>query len=433
MLVTGRCLLAALALLCSVPSGALAAGAAPVPSQPTAPTGSGTADGGIAAGSASSKVTVQACDDPATGEVAPGPSTTVSVNRATSWQPRGGVVLVDVANGDAAIEGLVVRACFGWSDRRPADFYTKENLVGFEQAFVSIRPADKPGDKVTHLGVVVPDLQQAPAEEYGRWFGRNPSTGFGIVPVAAIRLIGYDRNGKIFDVIRPVGVTSYWYAAVVCLSVLLAIGGVLRWAVGEVNGGGGSGRGGTPRNILRNLDPRWILRVVASGDGRASLSAFQVLLWTITIIVSATYVMVLSGNLINLTPGTLTLLGIVGAASLLNQFKQGGGPAVTAAPPPGGKGDSGAASGTTAPATEPASVTKPPANDSSSPEWRHLIQGEGSGPDVTRLQMLLFTVISAAFVLLQVINTSVIPEVPEGYLILIGISNGLYVGRKFAA
>ncbi len=45
--------------------------------------------------------------------------------------------------------------------------------------------------------------------------------------------------------------------------------------------------------------------------------------------------------------------------------------------------------------------------------------------------MLIFTVVSAAFVLLQVINTFVIPDIPVGYQILMGVSNGIYVGRKF--
>jgi hypothetical protein len=44
--------------------------------------------------------------------------------------------------------------------------------------------------------------------------------------------------------------------------------------------------------------------------------------------------------------------------------------------------------------------------------------------------MLLFTVVGAAFVIVQVLNYYVIPDIPAGYQILIGISNGVYVGRK---
>jgi hypothetical protein len=41
-------------------------------------------------------------------------------------------------------------------------------------------------------------------------------------------------------------------------------------------------------------------------------------------------------------------------------------------------------------------------------------------------------VISASFVLLKVVTSYVIPDIPDGYLLLMGISNGVYVGGKFA-
>jgi hypothetical protein len=53
-------------------------------------------------------------------------------------------------------------------------------------------------------------------------------------------------------------------------------------------------------------------------------------------------------------------------------------------------------------------------------------------PDITRIQMLLFTVVSAAFVIMQVLNYFVVPDIPVGYQALIGISNGVYVGKKFS-
>ena len=51
--------------------------------------------------------------------------------------------------------------------------------------------------------------------------------------------------------------------------------------------------------------------------------------------------------------------------------------------------------------------------------------------DVTRVQMLLFTVIAAGFVLLQIGRESEIPEIPAGILVLMGISNGVYLTAKF--
>jgi len=53
--------------------------------------------------------------------------------------------------------------------------------------------------------------------------------------------------------------------------------------------------------------------------------------------------------------------------------------------------------------------------------------------DVTRVQMLLFTLVTAGFATMKVLTSYEIPEIPEGYLILMGISNGVYLGSKFAA
>ena len=47
--------------------------------------------------------------------------------------------------------------------------------------------------------------------------------------------------------------------------------------------------------------------------------------------------------------------------------------------------------------------------------------------DVTRVQMLFFTLISAGFVALKLFNSYVIPDIPEGFMLLMGISNGVYI------
>jgi uncharacterized protein YqgC (DUF456 family) len=46
------------------------------------------------------------------------------------------------------------------------------------------------------------------------------------------------------------------------------------------------------------------------------------------------------------------------------------------------------------------------------------------------MQMLMFTLIAAAFVAAKVSVSYVIPEIPEGFQILMGISNAVYVGAK---
>ena len=56
---------------------------------------------------------------------------------------------------------------------------------------------------------------------------------------------------------------------------------------------------------------------------------------------------------------------------------------------------------------------------------------QGRQLDFTRIQMLYFTLVTAAFVLLKVVTSYEIPVIPEGFLILMGISNSVYVGSKF--
>ena len=58
------------------------------------------------------------------------------------------------------------------------------------------------------------------------------------------------------------------------------------------------------------------LLLIVSQSGYASLSQFQIVLWTFLIGASAIYVMALSGELIEITNGTLILLGISGAAAI---------------------------------------------------------------------------------------------------------------------
>ena len=67
------------------------------------------------------------------------------------------------------------------------------------------------------------------------------------------------------------------------------------------------------------------------------------------------------------------------------------------------------------------------------PEWADLVvTGDGRGEiDVTRAQMLFFTLVAALFVGMKVLTSYVIPEIPQGILLLMGISNGVYMTAKF--
>ena len=45
--------------------------------------------------------------------------------------------------------------------------------------------------------------------------------------------------------------------------------------------------------------------------------------------------------------------------------------------------------------------------------------------------MLFFTVVTALFVAMKVLTSYQIPEIPEGFLLLLGISNSVYLTSKF--
>jgi hypothetical protein len=67
------------------------------------------------------------------------------------------------------------------------------------------------------------------------------------------------------------------------------------------------------------------------------------------------------------------------------------------------------------------------------PKWSDLVTDTDRPAeiDVTRVQMLFFTVISAAFVALNILETGAIPGIDSTYITLMGISNGVYVTTKF--
>lgn len=85
------------------------------------------------------------------------------------------------------------------------------------------------------------------------------------------------------------------------------------------------------------------------------------------------------------------------------------------------------------PAVQGQATTSQPVYNVRTPAWSDLVvTPEHPGElDVTRVQMLLFTLIAAGFVAIKLLNSYVIPEIPPGILILMGISNGTYLSAKF--
>ena len=425
---------------------------------------------------------------------------------------------------------------------------------------------------LTTIGIRLPEQMKGPSPDC---LGR---------PTAELRLVTTGNGDPGVDVVLPLKISSTFWASVIALIFTLVFW-LICYVIARLRKIPGEGfKGG-------------VLKIVVNKHGYASLSQFQIMLWTLVVGTSAIYVVVLTGTLIDINATILGLLGIAGAATLLSKTKSSAQDKETAPaskePKPGGVVDlqvCGQPAGTQAvlawkppvaggvpdhyeiqyrlsgqgaawttaqdlatespltvvglvanntydfqvfavntagektgrilqlihtPAAGPANVPQvqnveaiAPKQDTitvtwaglaPSPDcyvvrcredgtgtwvcarvvagsvtqcdvsglwpdtnyefdvsavtsgqkgiasnivsnrtaWRQpqysdlLLSEDGKEIDVSRIQMLFFTVITAGFVLFKIYNSQAIPEIPESFLLLMGISNGVYLGAKF--
>jgi hypothetical protein len=365
-----------------------------------------------------------------------------------SWQARGGEIQFTIVSFVGIPPDASVLACFRWQS-------VPEN----DGVFIETHPTrlDLSGDgkllKVTTT--VPPDLGPQPP---------RIAMALPLVPLAEVRILAVNKkNEPTMDVITSIGITHPVIAAL--FAVVTVTLGLLVLHVA-------CGRRLNHPGILR---ANWLLRIISTPNGFASLSQFQILLWTFVVAASAVYVMSLSGELIQITNGTLILLGIAGAAAIgakihdearaataegsaakaaedkaiaINAAENHAAAATTAAADPvaaarttaeRNAADAEAVARAAAADTMKAradALKNPPATQI--PRWSDLIVNESARDDgsttreidITRFQMLLFTFVTAVFVLMSVVTTYVIPEISAGFVTLMGISNGVYIGSK---
>ena len=413
----------------------------------------------------------------------------VKVDQGTAWQPRGGQVRIVVESATQMLKGTDVTVCFRWSSGQQAQYLPP----------AAVQTAESTPMKAVYR-VTVPELKRVDSSWFDRVSGKLPAdptqpaqfdNGM-IVPVADVKVIVGTAESTLATTVLEVGVTSVWNAVLVTLLCVLGAQGLLySWAV---------------HRKVPGRSP-W-MRMVSTREGYASLSQMQIVLWSFLFGAGATYVMILSGSLIDIPTGALVLLGIAGATTLGSRIQGANAqaaapspsadlPAATAAPaapqnvsviastdhtvtlqwdPPA----TGAAAAVyavsyarqavadwresddritqnshrvskllpdttyvfqvtarnTNSASAPVQVTertKQAALIPRQPVWSDLVvtphhPGE---IDVTRVQMLFFTLISVAFVAIKLITSYMIPDIPEGFMLLMGISNGVYLSAKF--
>ncbi len=309
-----------------------------------------------------------------------------SIDPLTHWQPRSGQIRITLeSTGKAHLADANLSVYFRWRTRSNSGEWVRTpnlHVVDLQNA-----------QKMT-VAARVPELPDAPSNGLRSWLsGNGDGVGefLGVVPVADVWISARANesvgDAALVDVVELIGVTNIWVALCTALGAIL----LLAWFLQRFRPKGLAGS---------NL----CLQMIETRGGRASLSQFQIVLWVFVIGGATAYVMALSGNLIPLSDGTLALLGISGIATLASQVK---------------------ASDPTVPSAPEA------AKERVAPNWRDLIASADDQIDVTRLQMLFFTVLIALFVVIHVIDGFQIPEIPTSFLQLIGLSNGVYLASKF--
>jgi hypothetical protein len=320
----------------------------------------------------------------------------IQLDPDTLWRPRGTEVRFTVSSSSGpAPHAKAVLVCFKWALASPTPTPAPEPLSYTPSPLVRSVPNST---GLLEYGALLPDLPNATREGTGpSHTGAVEYTAVGTVPLADMQVLIELDDSRRIAVVLPVGVTRV-STAVVVLAVSLVLSGLILWRLAPP-AFLGSASGWTLRHVSRR-----VLSIIAASNGVASLSNFQIMLWTFVVGGAAVYVMTLSGNLISISGGTLTLLGIAGGTTILARIS----PGQTTAVDPGA----------------PAVVY--------TPRWSQLLVSDAATADVdvTRVQMLMFTLIMAAFVGIKVAVSYSIPEIPDNFLVLMGISNGVYLAGR---
>ena len=343
-------------------------------------------------------------------------SGTTAPSASKNWQPVGGEIEFTAKSAKPFPSDGQINVCFRWkvTDGEHSVFNDSGPI-----RILDFQPNSVPS--AIKLAVEVPRIIDDHPPGTGWLRSKDDRIGsFAVpwlVPEADVRTLVYDKDlNPVFDNAGRAGVTSRGLAFILAALAL----GLAFWLIHLVC-----------RKLFPDVrDP--FLCLITTSRGFASLSQFQIMLWTFVVMAASVYVIALAGDLIVITSGTLILLGISGATAVLAKVKTpqspepAGAPAAPAAPAQ----QAAPAAGATVQADAPAA-----SGPTRRPRWSDLVMDDIKGQelDVTRVQMLLFTLVTATFVATKVVTSYEIPDIPEGFLILMGISNGVYVSSKFAS
>lgn len=315
--------------------------------------------------------------DPTPLEETTGPAVTdasISVIKPSRLLP-GSVMKVQVRASGYDFKAHPITFCFAVAPEGGRGLYTLSapgRLIS-ESTEGGLFEVDVPARMAAAVYKAAPGRE---AEEVGsayEWLGMRSS----------VRVMGLDGDKVVFDAAQPFIVSHFWISFVSGFALILVLMGM-------------------SAIFLREPNPRLLLRRLAQHPSqRFSLSNIQILMWTLLVLYALAFVWIANGMLLDISSGVLILLGISGGTSILVRGVENMG-----------------------------NTTMTPVTDT--PKLKDLITNEKGDFDLLRFQMLGFTLFTLAYSYISVIRSEGLPEIPANLYLLMGISNGAYVGGKIA-
>jgi hypothetical protein len=198
----------------------------------------------------------------------------------TVWQPLGGAISFSLKGS-------------GLSNKPPIVCFAYHGSPFASSPCVWLHSNDTATNTLVYNATVPPKLTGP------RQFFAGARTGI-VALSAKIRVIVPDGKGSaLTNVTEPIGITSAIVSALLA-AIAMALAFAFMWGVAWT----------------LNVPGKRLLRIISTRSGVASLSQLQVILWTFVVGTGAVYVMAISGGLIDISNGTLILLGISGVAAV---------------------------------------------------------------------------------------------------------------------
>jgi hypothetical protein len=159
---------------------------------------------------------------------------------------------------------------------------------------------------------------------------------------------------------------------------------------------------------------RWFAGLFIGGDNDPSLSLFQIYFWTFVIVWGFVYCFVVAGALLVLTADVMALLGIAGTGAVLARWIAG---------------QSGGSTSKPAATVYELKGVGVAHNQEAFGFWQ-IFSTDGRF-DLLKMQVFLFTILVGVYVVWRIAATAAFPALDPNILLLLGISQSVYIGGKF--